>query len=682
MNISTWRRASDQPIAPPAWAAAQRPRAETTRRLFAIYALVSLVPVVILGIVLMRVLAAQSDAQGLAVGTKAASLVQRAAIAPLLSGADLRNGISAQQRAALDASAGRIVANQQVLRLRLRDLDGKVVYAYGGDAGNNADDEALEAARGETVARLTYLNDDGDADGPSPVGGRGARVVEVYEPLMSAQSGHRIGVVELYLPYAPIAEDIASGQQAVTVVLSAGLLAVWAGLLAVSVSVTRRLRRESRLNAFLANNDVLTGLPNRIRFLELIDERMKTVTPARQVAVVVLDLDRFKEINDTLGHDNGDRLIQTLAERISAQLRSSDVVARIGGDEFGIVLADIGGSNASSDIVETLARLRKVMAEPVAIAGLPLAIEASVGFAIAPRDGMAAGELMQHADVAMYVAKDQHLGVVGYSLEHDHYSSAALRLVAELGEAIELGQLVLHYQPKVDLGTDEITSIEALVRWNHPTRGLLYPDAFLPAVEQTELIEPLTWWVLRNATLALNELDPSGRLTVAVNISARSLIRRDFADDLLAVLAGTGTSPRRVVLEVTETLLLTDPPRAAATLRRLHHAGFKISIDDFGAGQTSLSYLAMLPISELKIDKSFVFPMLDNDRNAAIVRSVVELGHSLGLSVTAEGVESAAVMDQLRSYSCDTIQGFFISPPIPIEALRDHIARSKVAPSS
>jgi EAL domain-containing protein (putative c-di-GMP-specific phosphodiesterase class I) len=288
---------------------------------------------------------------------------------------------------------------------------------------------------------------------------------------------------------------------------------------------------------------------------------------------------------------------------------------------------------------------------------------------------MDAGRLIQRADVALYVAKDQHLGVVAYSVDHDHYSSAALRLVAELATAIDDGQLVLHYQPKVNLATNEVDSVEALVRWNHPTRGLLYPDAFLPAVEQTELIEPLTWWVLRNASLDLAQLDPTGRLTVAVNISARSLVRGDFADDVLAVL----TDPHRVVLEVTETQLLTDPPRAAATLRRLHEAGFVVSIDDFGAGQTSLGYLAMLPVGELKIDRSFVFAMMSNERNAAIVRSVIELGHSLGLSVTAEGVETAEAQDRLRTYGCDTVQGYFLSRPLTLAALAERLRGLTVA---
>jgi diguanylate cyclase (GGDEF)-like protein len=652
---------------------------QSTRRLFTIYAIVSLVPVLVLGLVLMRLLANQSDQQGLAEGTKAASLVQRTAIAPVLQDVDLRHGLTPIERTALDDNASKIVQNGQVVRLRLRDLDGNIVYAYGGGVVNGpVDDDAIDAAHGKVTAELSHLNSDETTSST----GRGPRVVEVYAPLNSAQSGRRIGVVEMYLPYAPIAADISAGQQAVTMTLSLGLLAVWAALLAVSISVTRRLRREAKVNAMLANNDALTGLPNRGRFHGLIDERLGGVTRQRRLAVAVLDIDRFREINDTLGHDNGDRLIIILAKRLSDRLRDSDLVARIGGDEFGIVISDVGdGTDGMDGVSDALGRLRKAISEPIEIGGLPVAIEASIGYAVAPVDGMDAGRLIQRADVALYVAKDQHLGVVAYSADHDHYSSAALRLVAELATAIDDGQLVLHYQPKVNLATDEIESVEALVRWNHPTRGLLYPDAFLPAVEQTELIEPLTWWVLRNASLDLAQLDPTGQLTVAVNISARSLVRSDFADDLLAVLAGTGTDPRRVVLEVTETELLTDPPRATATLRRLHEAGFVVSIDDFGAGQTSLSYLAMLPIGELKIDKSFVFAMTSNERNAAIVRSVIELGHSLGLSVTAEGVETVEAQEQLRLYDCDTVQGYYVSKPLPLAVLAQRLRFPSVSRS-
>jgi EAL domain-containing protein (putative c-di-GMP-specific phosphodiesterase class I) len=224
--------------------------------------------------------------------------------------------------------------------------------------------------------------------------------------------------------------------------------------------------------------------------------------------------------------------------------------------------------------------------------------------------------------------------------------------------------------------------MEALVRWHHPTHGLLYPDAFLPAAEQTELIEPLTWWVLRRATLALPVIDPTGSVSIAVNISAGSLIRPGFADEVLAVLASTRTDPGRVILEMTETALLVDPPQAVRTLNRLHDAGVRISIDDFGAGQTSLRYLAMLPINELKIDKSFVTSMLTDRRNAAIVRSVIDLGHSLGFTVTAEGVEDVETLRRLTVFDCDTVQGYLYARPAGLVEVRRWLAARTTAESS
>jgi diguanylate cyclase (GGDEF)-like protein len=647
-------------------------RAGSTRRLFTIYAAVSLVPVLVLGLVLLQLIGRQADARGLGEGRSEASIIAHTTVAPLLDGDDLRHGLDPDEAALLRRSVDLVIRNGQVLRLRVRDIDGNVIFADDSSTGG-PDDEALLAAQGRTVAELTYLNaDDGD-NGP-----RGPRVVEVYEPLNAAQSGTRIGVLELYLPYAPIASTVAEDQRTITVALSAGLLALWLSLLCVSVSVTGRLRREARRNAHLANDDALTGLPNRGQFAQLTAQQVRGATAESQVAVAVIDLDRFKEINDALGHDNGDDLLVLLAARLTAEVGDQAILARIGGDEFGILMSDVRNT---AQVHRLLTRVRKVLAEPAQVGGLPLAIEASVGFALAPQDGTDGGQLIQRADVAMYVAKQRRLGVVGYLPEQDHYDSSALRLVAELGAALENEELVLHFQPKVDAESGRVSSLEALVRWQHPTRGLLFPDTFLPAVEQTELIEPLTWWVLRNATLALGRLDPSGRLGVAVNISARSLTRVDFADDLLAVLAGTGTDPRRVILEVTETLLLVDPPRAAATLRRLHDAGFQISVDDFGAGQTSLSYLAMLPISELKVDKSFVLSMLHNERNAAIVRSVIELGHSLGCTVTAEGVETAAILTRLREYGCDTVQGYLLSRPLAFADVGRYLGEATTAPA-
>jgi len=325
-------------------------------------------------------------------------------------------------------------------------------------------------------------------------------------------------------------------------------------------------------------------------------------------------------------------------------------------------LTDVHGEAGA---MNQLARLRKVISAPVVVDGVPLVVEASIGVALAPDDGITSKTLLRRSDLAMYIAKRHHLGVTRYRAEHDHYDASALTLVAELSAAIDRDELVLHYQPKGDLQIESVSEVEALVRWQHPRLGLLQPDAFIALAEQTEIIDDLTRWVVRTAASQLPSLDPMGTLAVAVNVSARSIVRPDFADEVLAILAETNTDPRRLVVEITETALVVDPAGAALTLSRLNAAGIRISIDDFGAGQTSLAYLATLPVSELKIDKSFVIPMLTDRRKAAIVRSVISLGHSLGFTVTAEGVETAEILDQLRHDRCDTVQGYLLARPAP-----------------
>ena len=418
------------------------PAVNSVRRLFAVYAAVSLVPVLLLGSALLLLLNSLGGDRGLAEGRAKADLIARASIAPALDGQDLRQPLSSRERAELSSRIALAVAGRDVLRLRVRNLDG-VVVASDDSSGGGADDESLAAATGRTVSKLTWLNADSNDSGP-----RGPRVVEIYQPLAAARSGQRIGVLEVYLPYAPIAADISRGQREVTSALGVGLGLLWLSMLAVSTSVTRRLRRQAAANAFLASHDSLTGMPNRARFAEQAKLAIAQSNPTRQAAVVLVDLDRFKDVNDTLGHTNGDQLLVALADRLAAHVREGDTLARLGGDEFGIVLRDL---YSTGEAVETINRLRGVLAAPLQINGLPLAIEASAGFALAPTDETRFDALLQQADVAMYFAKRQRLGVVHYRPEQDQYDSSALTLVAELGAAIEAGQLVLHYQPKGDV---------------------------------------------------------------------------------------------------------------------------------------------------------------------------------------------------------------------------------------
>jgi diguanylate cyclase (GGDEF)-like protein len=483
-----------------------------------------------------------------------------------------------------------------------------------------------------------------------------------------------VGVLEVYLPYAPISKDVTTGLHSLYIDLGVGLAVLYLVLFAISVSVSRGLRRESNLNAFLAEHDTLTELPNRTLFQRRAAEALREMRPGRQTALAIVDLDRFKEVNDTLGHRNGDRLLQELGRRLAATLPSEDTVARLGGDEFGLLLRDV------DDPESVLRRLRGVIENEVEISGLPLSVEASIGYVVAPDDGTDVDLLLQHADVAMYAAKSGHAGVMRYDPRQDRFDANRLSLVTELRSAIDSGELVLHYQPQVKLLDEHVVAVEALVRWQHPRHGLLYPDRFLQLAEQTDVIDPLTATVIRTAASQILELGPEhSELRVAVNVSARNLSQGTFAGEVLEILGETGLAPERLIVEVTETALMADPLGAAAVLRELSAAGVSVSLDDFGRGQTSLAYLSALPLDELKVDRSFVGDLVDNPAHSAIVRSIIDLGHNLGLQVVAEGVETDQALAELRSAECDVAQGYFLARPMPFERLGSWLSEPPLA---
>ncbi|HEX4672827.1 MAG TPA: EAL domain-containing protein [Solirubrobacteraceae bacterium] len=631
--------------------------------MFAVYAAVSLVPVLMLGIVLAVSLRGEAKRRGLAEGRSEAGLIAHSAIDPLLDDRPLGR-LTPRETSELRRITATVIRRGDVLRLRVRNLSGDVVFSPDGSGFGNKDDDdkALEAAHGELVSTLTHLNSDDDDSGDS-----GPASVEMYLPLHAADGQRTVGVLELYLPYAPISRDIASGLHEIYLDLGVGLAVLYLVLFAITASVSRGLRREAALNAYLAEHDVLTELPNRTFFhRRATDAVAAAVRNSESVALAIVDLDRFKEVNDTLGHHNGDGLLKELAARLSASMRAGDTVARLGGDEFGLIVRDV------EDAEPALRRLREVIDREVEINGLPLSVQASMGFVIAPEDGTDVDTLLQRADVAMYVAKAQHAGVARYDETLDEYDADSLTLVSELRRGIDEGQLVLHYQPQATLTDGRVRSIEALVRWQHPTHGLLYPDKFLPLAEPTDVIDKLTRWVLRAALADVRELATgSWDMCVAVNVSARSIGRASFASDVLQALGDLDVAPDRLIIEVTETALLSDPQRAADVLARLAAAGVRISLDDFGTGQTSLGYLSALPIHELKIDRTFVGDMLHNQAHAAIVRSIIDLGHNLELRVVGEGVETDLVLASLHDSGCDVAQGFLLARPMP----RDEIER-------
>ena len=448
-----------------------------------------------------------------------------------------------------------------------------------------------------------------------------------------------------------------------------GLVFLYIALIVITGVVGARLRRDGARNAFLASHDRTTGLPNRMAFARATQDALDTArSTGCRASIALLDIDRFKAVNDTLGHTNGDLLLCELARRMSDQLGPGCVAARLGGDEFGIVHAD--GRDADA----TLRALRELLGREFSLSGLTVSPQVSIGYTIALDDGEDVETLLARADIALFETKARNLGVSHYEAAFDRHDAASLGLVAELRHAIDADQLVLHYQPQLEESSGRVKSLEALVRWQHPVHGLLSPDRFLPLAEQTDDIERLTSWVLRQALRDIVRIGEDGGddegPSVAVNVSARCLSTGGLAAEVLGALCDGDVAPRRLTIEVTETAILTDPDRAAAELEQLARAGVRISLDDFGRGQTSIGHFSALPLDELKIDRSFVGDMDHDATHAAIVRSLVQLGRNLGLQVVAEGVETERVRSRLRETGVDVVQGYLISRPLPLDEVR------------
>jgi diguanylate cyclase (GGDEF)-like protein len=380
-----------------------------------------------------------------------------------------------------------------------------------------------------------------------------------------------------------------------------------------------------------------------------------------------MDVDRFKEVNDTLGHHSGDLLLEELGTRLRGALRQSDTVARLGGDEFGIVLPT---AQTVGDLAEVADRIRDALREPFVMQGLPLAVEGSIGGALVPLHASDVETVIQRADVAMYVAKTANTDFEVYDASHDEYDPSRLTLIGELRRALEGKEIVLYFQPKAALRGGEVRGAEALVRWRHPDRGLLGPDEFIPLAQHTGLIRPLTLFVIDAALEQCSRWSRDGfELRVAVNLAMRNLLDLSFPDDVAALLAKWRVPPERLELEITESTIMGDPFRARQVLQRLDSMGVRLSIDDFGTGYSSLGYLKRLPVSEIKIDKSFVLNMTNDENDAVIVRSTIDLGRNLGLEVVAEGVENAEAWRNLELYGCDIAQGYYLSRPVPADEL-------------
>jgi diguanylate cyclase (GGDEF)-like protein/PAS domain S-box-containing protein len=434
------------------------------------------------------------------------------------------------------------------------------------------------------------------------------------------------------------------------------------GRLAVLRDITERKRAEDAVQ-HQAFHDSLTDLPNR----NLLQERLRqSVLSAERdgkpCALVMMDLDRFKEVNDTFGHQSGDLLLQQVGRRLLGAVRDTDLIARLGGDEFAVLLNEV----TAEDAIRATQRLIQTLERAFVVQGYRLDVAVSAGIALCPDHGTDADILLRRADVAMYVAKRAGAGYSVYSAEQDPYSPERLLLLSELRPAIDHNELTLYYQPQVELKTGMVVQLEALVRWQHRRLGMVPPGVFIPLAENTGLIKPLTGWVLRQAARQHHEWLQAGLcLPVAVNLAARCLHDAELAGQIAALLETWDIEPGCLAVEITESSLMDDPARALLTLTELSELGVRVSVDDFGTGYSSLNYLARLPVHEIKIDQSFVMHMTTVAKDSAIVRSTINLGHDLDLTVVAEGVEDQASWDLLGDLGCDVAQGYFMSRPIP-----------------
>lgn len=416
---------------------------------------------------------------------------------------------------------------------------------------------------------------------------------------------------------------------------------------------------------YQALHDALTDLPNRTLLLDRLQQSLFAAQrDEHKVSILLLDLDRFKEVNDTLGHHVGDKLLQEIAHRLRTVLRDSDTVARLGGDEF-CVLLPTADSNQSMFIAR---KIINMVEKPVVLDGQNLSVGASVGISSFPIHGDNAVVLMQRADVAMYVAKRGNKGFSVYDPKSDQYSLRQLAISGELRNALERNEFEIHYQPKLDLKTNQVHGFEALVRWRHPKLGILLPEEFIPLAEQSGLIRPLTLMVLRQSLKdSQHFFSKLEELRLSVNLSMRDLSDSTFGDEIAGVLREFDIPTERIKLEITETALMENPQKTIRILDRLNAMGLRLSIDDFGIGYSALSYLKQLPVKELKIDKSFGMSLVSDGNSAVIVRATIDMAHELGLNVVAEGIETKEAFEMLQELGCDTVQGFYISRPLPVD---------------
>ena len=580
--------------------------------------------------------------------------VVRSVLGDRLRPSDFVQRVPSARAGALDALAKADVLYGDTLALELYSPDGRVTF----DTNRQLRATTPDAARVRATVRS------GDVT-KSVETLDGHKVLKVFVPVPFVGQDQPAGVLALAQDYGPIESAGRHGLLPVIGVLQLVLMTLYLSLFPLLRRVTTRLRGQVEQIERLALYDVLTELANRRLFHDRLDQAfLSAQRNGTGFALMLLDLDRFKEINDTLGHQTGDAVLVHLAERLKEVARASDTVARLGGDEFALVLPGVEDASTALFVAE---RIRRALDDPFLVGELTLELETSIGIAIFPRDGADIEQLLKRADLALYASKDSHVPVV-YATEHDLHSTEGLGLVAQIRKALEHDELFVQFQPEVELATGATRRVEALVRWNHPERGLLWPDSFIPLACQSALVRPITRFVLDTALQQCRAWKDAGiEVGVAINLAARDLSDSRLEEEVTEALRRWKVEPHMLELEIPESAVMSERERVHKMLARLSERGVRVAVDDFGSGYASLSHLKQLPVDVLKIDQSFVQNLGRNEEDDAIVRSTIDLAHSLGIVVVAEGVESEDVLARLRALGCDLAQGYCLARPAPAE---------------
>lgn len=598
--------------------------------------------------------------------TRHAGLVASALLQQEVGPADFERAVSRARREELDRVFSAYVLSEDVTAISLVREDGRVTYSTDHGRIGTTSSAALadEASAGTIVSRVAEARQ-------RPGGGK---TLETFAPVAR---GDAPGAALIDQSYGPIQAAARSAQLRVGAVLEGLLLVLLVVFVPLLVRVTRRIKGQMQRIHHQAYHDDLTDLPNRAHLFERLEV---AVSRAREhgshLAVLVVDLDRFRDINETLGHDAGDVLLAETAKRLRDGVGSERIVARIGGDEFAVAT-----ECADKEAIEALAEaIREIVEPPMAVGDVQVGVDATVGIAYFPGDGDTGDALLKHAEVALHTAKEWRVTTLSYSPAVDPHDPEQLALVTALKDAAKAGEIQLHYQPKVSLSTGEVIGYEALAHWQHPTRGLLPPGAFVPAAERTGVIRHISRVALAQAVEQLATLrDHGSDRSIAVNLTAIDLLDIKLARRLEALFRRHRVDPSRLCIELTESVVMADPERAQATLERIAATGVRISIDDFGTGHSSLAYLKRLPAAELKIDRSFVADMTISRQDRMIVLATIKLAQSLGLRVVAEGVESEDVHNALVSIGCDHAQGYLYGRPQPADEILESLPSKSLA---